>query len=116
MGYSLKDLENGVKNINNALEEDSQRRARKLVSDVSSGRGFFGFFLLLPAMVLLFSSVVAVINVVFSVDNLAISAVIGWIVTFTWYNSNYTKSHPFKSSALIFFIFVIVGSMFLSKS
>ena len=111
MGYSIKDLENAARSINQGLEQRSQERGEELANHVlertAQGRGLW-FIIFWPAWFLIFSfSGVLLTNLI---QKLGVNAPISWVgmiggLVFAraWYVSNFTIRHPFFSSVFGYF-------------
>lgn len=116
MGYSIKDLENAVKSINQKLEQRSQERgeafANRVLNRTAQGRGLW-CIILWPAWLLIFLySGVFLTNLL---QKFGITYPISWIgmvgglmVARAWYISDFTIRHPFWSSVFGSFGIAIV--------
>lgn len=108
MGYSIKDIDNAARGINQRLEAHSQRQgeelANRLISSTSQGRGLW-VFLLWPVWVLIaaFSSAFFVVLLQkFGVKPpLAYAGYVGGLLfARAWYQWDFTARHPFWSSII----------------
>lgn len=122
MGYSMKDLENAGRNINEHLERRSQERgeelANRVISSTSQGRGLW-FIILWPAWLLIFafsgSFLKIVIEKIFSVSEpLSWIGLLGGVAfAVSWYKWDYTIRHPFLGSMVGYFG-TVLGVLFLA--
>ncbi len=122
MGYSIKDLENAAKHINNHLEVRSQARgedlANRVIASTSSGRGLW-FIILWPAWVLIFAfSSGLFISVLskagFHAPLSYLGLIGGFLFARAWYNWEFTIRHPFWGSGVGYFA-TAIGVLFLAE-
>jgi len=122
MGYSMKDLENAARNINEHFERKAQERgqelANRVISSTSQGRGLW-FIILWPTWLFIFILVGTFLTVaiekIFSVNE-----PLSWIGFFggfafavSWYKWDYTIRHPFLGSMIAYFG-TVFGVLFLA--
>lgn len=123
MGYSIKDMENAAKSVNQRLEQRSQERGEALANHVlqrtSQGRGLW-FIVLWPAWLLIF----AFSGVFFThlLDKFGLGAPLSWIgmvggalLARAWYLSDFTINHPFLGSVFGYFG-TALAAMFLART
>lgn len=111
MGYSIKDMENAARSVNQRLEQRSQERGEALANHVlqrtAQGRGLW-FIVLWPAWLL-----ICVFSGVFFanlLDQFGIGPPLSWagmlggiLLARAWYLSDFTINHPFLGSVFGYF-------------
>lgn len=122
MGYSMKDLENAGRNINEHFERKAQERGEELANRVihssAQGRGLW-VFILWPAWLMIFAFSGIFLKV--AIKNLfSVSEPLSWIgllggfaFAVSWYKWNYTIRHPFLGSMVGYFC-TVFGVLFLA--
>jgi len=109
MGYSMKDLENAARNINEHFERKAQERgealANRIISSTSQGRGLW-FIILGPVwfIIFVFSGVFAesIMKNALSLEPPIswLSWLVGYAFATAWYKWGFTIRHPFLSSVV----------------
>lgn len=117
MGYSIRDLENAGRSINEHFERKAQEQgeeiANRVISSTSQGRGLW-FIILWPAwlLILVFSGSflkVAIENLLSVNEPLSwIGFIGGFAFAVSWYKWDYTIKHPFLGSIVGYFGTAIV--------
>ena len=123
MSYSMKDLQNAGRNINEHFERKSQERgeelASRIISSTSQGRGLW-FIILWPAWLLIFVFSSSFLKVALE-DIFSVGEPISWIglvggfgFAVSWYKWDYTIRHPFLGSMVGYFG-TVLSVLFLAK-
>jgi hypothetical protein len=132
--YSLNDLANAAKNIENHLEQRSQRKGKELADRILYGKSsnnydssrnnydrassganiFVWFFFLFPAWCFIF--ILSTISIKTILYYLNVQNSYAWLIyviggLFTavwWYKKQFTKERPIVSSFLYSFLFLVI--------
>ena len=124
MGYSMKDLENAGRKLNERMEERSNQKgeelANKVINSTSQGRGLW-FIILWPAWILI--CIFSGVFITGVLEKFGFGSPLTWLgllggiaVSITWYKSEFTIRHPFWSSVFGYFgtafLVVLLGDKF----
>lgn len=123
MGYSMKDLENAGRNINEHFEQRAEQRgeelANRVIHSTSQGRGLW-FIILWPAWFLIFAFAgyffKTLLEHFFSIGEpiSLVGFVGGFAFAMAWYKWEYTIRHPFLGSIIGYFG-TALGVLFLAE-
>lgn len=123
MGYSIKNLENAAKNVNERLEAHSRQQGEEMASRVlastSGGRGLW-CFILWPAFLMIFLMSGYFFCLLLSHFGLKpplsfAGFVVGFIFARNWYQLDFTIRHPFWGSVAGYLGTGIVALTFLER-